>query len=193
MLLRSAIAAAWVLALGACASTGTTSYRHADGDYQGAYDGAYYAPAHDGYGDYYYDRPQIVDDGGYGCGAFGYGFGAPGWSFGMGYGYDPWLDSPCGFGAWYGMGYPWGWYRPWPRHRHHGGPPNGWVERGWNTLPRSAHAAWTADAGHFNRRSREERFRVLAPQALRAWDDGDRFGRRDPAANNPRERTTTQR
>ncbi len=122
---RVLIAAALVLALGACATNGT-AYRHADGDYSGVYDDGYYAAAGNGHGDYYYDRPQYVYDDYYGYGAgcyrFGYGFVPRGWSFGARFGYDPWFDGFCGYNAWYGFGpygYPYGWYGPWPHHRHH--------------------------------------------------------------------------
>jgi hypothetical protein len=130
---RFLIASMLALALGACASN-DSAYRHGDGSYRGAYNDGYYAAAENGYGDYYYDRPQVVYDGyyGYGCGALGYGFGAPGWGFGARFGYDPGFYGPCGYNAWYGFGYPWGWYQPWPRHHHHDNdhdaddPPGGW-------------------------------------------------------------------
>ena len=118
---RLVIAAALAFALGACASN-DTAYRHGDGSYRGAYNDGYYAAAENGYGDYYYDRPQVVYDDGYVCNGSGYGFGSPGWGFGARFGYDPWFDGPCGYSAWSGsgyFGYPYYGYRPWPRHHHH--------------------------------------------------------------------------
>ncbi len=137
MIRRLAIASITALALGSCASY-DSSYRHgyADGIDRGSYNDGYYAAVENGYGDYYYDRSQIVWNayGGYGyrCPGFGYGFGyfpgSYGYGFGSRYDCDPWNYSP-----WYGYGYPWGWYRPWPRHHHHNDndhdaddPPGGW-------------------------------------------------------------------
>ncbi len=114
-MIRRIVLAALAIALGGCATT-DPGYRqaHRDGSYRGAYDGGYYAESSDGYGDYYYDRPQLIVNeyyGGYGYPYGGFGFGSP-WQFGYGsrFGYDPWFRDP-----WFGYG----WYRPWPRHHHH--------------------------------------------------------------------------
>ncbi len=113
---RIVIAALFALALDGCA-TNDTGYRHsyADGSYRGRYDDGYYAASADGYGDYYYDRPQVVindySSGFYGGYGYGFGFYPGRFGFGARFGYDPWLYNP-----WYGYGYPYGWYRPWPRH-----------------------------------------------------------------------------
>ena len=110
MIRRLAISTALASMLGACASTNS----------------GYYTPSHDGYGDYYYDNPQVIVDehvapywdspywGGYY--GFGYGLGYfPGDCFGFQYGYapgfcgstyDPWL-----YGGYY-------------RHHHHGHGPH---------------------------------------------------------------------
>ena len=59
------------------AGSGCATYQagYADGSYTGAYDGGFYASARSGYGDYYYDRPQVVyeDYGSYSGFGFGYG------------------------------------------------------------------------------------------------------------------------
>ena len=181
--MRVLLAAGCALMLGACA-TSDTAYRHGDGSYRGPYDGGYYAAAHNGYGDYYYDRPQIVYDEGYACNGFGYGFGPPGWSFGAGFGYDPWFGGSCFGSAGYGFGYPYYWYRPWPRHHHHGPPDSG-------------HAALTiGDFGATERSADETRHAVGSRQrsAMRPQreprESGERFVpdpfRFDPAQPRPR-------
>ncbi len=107
------------LAVTGCATTAPAGY--ADGSYAGPYDGGYYAAAHNGYGDYYYDRPEVVYD--------DYGF-YPGFGFGFGYGYGPW---GFGYNPWYyrpGWGPWWGW-GGWHHHHHH------WDGHAW---PHVAHA-----------------------------------------------------
>jgi hypothetical protein len=105
MIRRLAISTALASMLGACATTHS----------------GYYTPGHDGYGDYYYDNPQVIVDehyapywdGPYWGGYYGFGYGLgyfPGDCFGFQYGYasgfcgyyDPWL-----YGGYY-------------RHHHHG-------------------------------------------------------------------------
>jgi len=81
------------LLLAGCATTDGT---------RGAYDDGHYVAAHDGFGDYYYDQPQIVAS--YDPWYHGYGFG---W---YGAGYGPW-----GFGGWG----PWFYGPPWYWHHHH--------------------------------------------------------------------------
>jgi len=110
MIRRIATIVLFALALGGCATD--PAYR-GDGNYRGAYNDGYYSAPADGYGDYYYDRPQVVFDAGYyGYGGpyagYGFGFGSP-WVFG--FGYDPWFRYP-----WYGYRYPHHWRRPWPPH-----------------------------------------------------------------------------
>lgn len=66
-------------------------------------DGGYYYPQYDGYGDYYYGRPEtIVREYGYGGWPY-YGHGYGYYGGGYRYGYDPW-----GWGGW-----------GWPYHRRH--------------------------------------------------------------------------
>jgi len=115
MIRRIAMTAAFALALGGCA----TDSAHRDGSYGGNYDGGYYSAPSDGYGDYYYDRPEVVID--YGAGYFGgpyvgYGFGfGPPWAFG--FGYNPWFYRP-----WWGDGdgdaddWHHRWHKPGPHH-----------------------------------------------------------------------------
>lgn len=101
---RLALSVAFALMLGGCAS------------YDSNYAGGYYAPGHDGYGDYYYDNPQVIVDEYY----------APYWGWGGYFPYDGFGFQP-GFGSgWYG-GYPYGYYDPWSfygwydyryQHRH---------------------------------------------------------------------------
>ena len=96
MIRRIALTTAFVLALGGCATYDSANHAaYRDGGYGGNYDGGYYSAPADGYGDYYYDRPEVVVD-------YGAGFGGPYASYGFGFGYAPW-----------GFGYdPW-FYRPW--------------------------------------------------------------------------------
>ena len=189
---RRLLIATLALALGACA-TNDTAYRHGDGSYSGAYDGGYYAAAENGYGDYYYDRPQIAYDDYYGCGGFGYGFGSPGWGFGARFGYDPWFYGPCGYNAWYGFGYPWGWYQPWPRHRHHDNdhdaddPPLGW-SGGHRFGAPMWHSAITLQNRSALRMERDMRM----PAWDRAVHDGSRFGRAEPAEHRSHPRDASQ-
>ncbi len=116
-MIRRIVVAAFALALGGCAIY-DSNYRpaSADGSYRGNYDGGFYAAPAGGYGDYYYDRPEVVVNefyGGYGYPytGFGYGFGYFPGRFGFGVGYDPWYYRP-----WYGYGDPYGWHRRWPHH-----------------------------------------------------------------------------
>lgn len=129
MIRRLAIAAALALTLGACASYpsgyGRDGYSHADGDgyYGGSYytgngysrDGSssdgYYAAGADGYGDYYYNDPQVILDDRYGYGYGGYGDPF----YGFGYGSFPYngFGVQLGFGPGYYGGYPYGYYNPW--------------------------------------------------------------------------------
>jgi hypothetical protein len=100
MIHRLAITAALASILGACATTNP----------------GYYAPGHDGYGDYYYDNPQVIVDEHYapywgGYYGFGYGLGYfPGDCFGFQYGYAPGF---CG-----GYYDPW-WYGGYYHYRRH--------------------------------------------------------------------------
>lgn len=119
MIRRIGIAAIFLLALGGCASYDPGAYGHRDGSYRGGYNDGYYAVAADGYGDYYYDRPEVVVND-FGTGYYGAGYyGYPYFGFGYGprsrFGYDPWFYNP-----WYGYGYSQAWYRPWP-HNHRRG------------------------------------------------------------------------
>ena len=105
MIRRFAIPTTLALLLGACAS----------------YDSGYYAPGHAGYGDYYYDNPQVIVDehypywgGYYGFGFFGPGYGLgyfPGDCFGFPYGYAPGFCDGF-YDPWWYVGY---------YHRHHHG------------------------------------------------------------------------
>lgn len=143
MIRRLAIPAALALALGACATYDSAyydrghndgylgSYYSSDGSYRGngyddgnygSYDGdGYYSPGADGYGDYYYDRPQVsyYD---YGS-AFGYGYGSYGFGYGQSYFPNDWFGLQ--FGSGYYGGYPYGFYNPWypgyyyGNHHHH--------------------------------------------------------------------------
>ncbi len=113
MIRRIAMTALLALALVGCAtydSVNREAYR--DGSYRGNYDGGYYSAPADGYGDYYYDRPEVVFsayDAGYFGGPYaGFGFGS---AWGSGFGYDPWFYHP-----WYGYRYPYYWHRPWHHH-----------------------------------------------------------------------------
>jgi hypothetical protein len=140
MIRRIFLTAAFAFVLGGCA---TDSVYH-DGSYGGHYDGGYYSAPADGYGDYYYDRPQVVVDGypDYFYGPYaGYGFGYASWGFG----YNPWFYRP-----WWVYGYhPWwgdhdhdgdDWWRhhhhhwsgqgPWPHTVSAGHAPRGGVSRG---------------------------------------------------------------
>ena len=80
MICRIAILAAFALAASGCAT-------YDDAYNQGYRTGGTYYAAANGYGDYYYDRPEVVfnDYGPGGYGGYGYGFG-----------YDPWF-----YNQWY--------------------------------------------------------------------------------------------
>ncbi len=142
MIRRLAIALIFALTLGGCASY-DAGYRHgyADAHHRGAYNDGYDTTAEVGYGDASYGRPLFMWDAydgyGYPCSGFSYGFGyfpgRDGFGFDSRFGYDPWSCNP-----WYGYGYPFGWYQPWPRHHHHDhhghdndhdadDPPGGWT------------------------------------------------------------------
>jgi hypothetical protein len=205
MIRRLAIASICALALGSCASY-DSGYRHgyADGNYRGSYNDGYYAAAENGYGDYYYDRPQVVMDE---YGSFGYGFGySPGYygfGFGSGFGYNPW----------YGYGYPYYWYQPWPRHHHHDNdhdaddpPPGGWSVGGHAGI---AHAqAMTALGGPsgvqlnspvrqpgLDYRYQRDPIRRPMPMLAPLTRDGDAFRseRREPSENRSHPRDASQR
>ena len=129
MIRRLAILAALALMLGACATynSGYAERGGRDGYYNSdAYSSGdgYYAAGHDGYGDYYYDNPQVVIDehyGSYGGGYSDYGYSPFGFGYGWGYPYNG-FGLQFGFGpGWYG-GYPYGYYAPWygwGDYRHH--------------------------------------------------------------------------
>jgi hypothetical protein len=89
---RTAALAVLAIALGGCATYGPGYY--ADGTYAGPYNGGYYSAPAAGYGDYYYDYPQVsyqYPDYYYGpYGGFGYGY-SPWWGFG----YNPWFFGAC--------------------------------------------------------------------------------------------------
>jgi hypothetical protein len=122
--MKSRFAILSVLAF-ALAGSGCATYQpgYADGSYTGAYNDGYYASAQNGYGDYYYDRPQVVyDDYGFYSG-FGFGYGYGPWGFG----YNPWFYRPWwGYNPWCGWG---GWH-----HHHH------W-QTGHETWPHIARAS----------------------------------------------------
>jgi hypothetical protein len=194
---RGFFVASLVLALAACA-TNNSAYRHGDGSYRGAYNDGYYAAAENGYGDYYYDRPQIVYDDysgyGYGCGAFGYSFGSPGWGFGARLGYDPWFYGPCGYNAWYGFGYPWGWYQPWPRHHHHhdndhdaDDPPGG-----WSGVHHANASTWYSATPLQNRSAMRIERVPRMPTADRFERGGARVERSEPADHRSHPRDASQ-
>ena len=123
MIRRLAIPAAFALTLGACATydsgyadrAGRDGYSSSDAYSSG--DG-YYAAGHDGYGDYYYDNPQLIVDQHYGSSWGGYyNFGYPSYGYDYGGGYFPYN----GFGPGWSGGYPYGYYAPWYgyQHQHH--------------------------------------------------------------------------
>jgi hypothetical protein len=193
---RVLAAAALALTLGACA-TNDTAYRRADG---------YYAAAENGYGDYYYDRPLTVfyDEFGYGspCLGFGYGWATPAWQYGFDWrhGYDPWFGGTCGYNAWYGFGYPWGWYRPWTRHHHHG-PPAAWMSNN-----RTIQAPSAATTMHLQQRlnrvagenagfgsERDSMRRPMPDSSSMRESDGSRFERREPVEHRSNRRDASQR
>lgn len=144
MIRRLAIPAALALALGACATydsgySNRSGYYSSDGYYRGsgyddgnydAYSGdGYYSPGSDGYGDYYYDRPQVIYNDSYssyyGGPYYGNGYGYGSYGFGYGLSYFPHNGFGIGFGSGYYGGYPYG-YSPWypgyyynGHHRHH--------------------------------------------------------------------------
>ena len=123
--------AALTLVLAGCA---TVPSGYSDGAYTGSYNGGYYAAAHDGQGDYYYDRPEVVYDdySGFSPG-FGFGYAAFGW----GWGFDPWFYRP-----WWG-------HRRWcdrdhdHDHDHHGPWPHAVAA---HSMPVHAMPARSADA-----------------------------------------------
>ncbi len=95
------------IALGAALLAGcATTETHGGGQAANAAGDGYYVAAHDGYGDYWYNDPQVMAN--YGQWGFGYGYGwyGPGFSP-WGFGYSPWFYGP-----------PW-WY--WHHHHHHDG------------------------------------------------------------------------
>jgi hypothetical protein len=108
MIHRLAIPTTIALLLGACAS----------------YYSGYYAPGHAGYGDYYYDNPQIIVDeycggGPYWGGYYDYGYPSYGFGYGLGYFPGDCFGSQFGYGpGFYGGYYPW-WYGGYYRRHHH--------------------------------------------------------------------------
>ena len=103
MIRQLAIPAAFALMLGACASY--------DSGYNRGYSSGtgYYVPGNEGYGDYYYDNPQVIVDDRYRPYWDGYGGYSPYNGFGFQFGFGP---------GWYG-GYPYGYSEPWYGYRHH--------------------------------------------------------------------------
>lgn len=183
------IASIVALALSACATSGS--------GYRQGYNGGYYAAAGNGYGDYYYDRPQVVVDD-----YFGYGYPYSG--FGYGFNYFP---GSFGFGyyPWHGYGYPYGWYQPWPRHHHHNDndhdaddQPGGWWtgnSHAWGVQMQAAALPGNGvlrqvrpDAGNY----RYQRDSIRQPAPVHG---GDAFHgeRREPSVNRPHPHDAAQR
>jgi hypothetical protein len=180
MIRRLAIASIVALVLGGCA-TYDSGYRHGygDGSYRGDYNDGYYAAAENGYGDYYYDRPQIVWNEPYG---YGYPWSGFGYGFSLRYGYDPW----------YGYGYPYGGYRPWPRHNHNDhdadDPPGGWSN---NHHVGGVRAQAVASPNDGSGVRIDKPVRQSSPD--RYQRDASHFERREPSGNRPHSHDAPQR
>jgi hypothetical protein len=212
MIRRLAIASICALALGGCA-TYDSGYRqgYADGNDRGSYNDGYYVAPENGYGDYYYDRPQVVADEywdyGYPYSGFGYGFGYFPGNFGFGF------NSGFGYSPWYGYGYPYYWYRPGPRHHHHDNdhdaddPPGGWSSGSHNGVAQAAVTAPGLRSGVRSRlvwqprqEDRTERYQrdpIRRPMTVDAprTHDGDAFRaeRREPSGNRSHSHDASQR
>lgn len=220
MIRRLAVASIAMLALASCASY-DSSYRHGygDGSYRGSYNDGYYAAPENGYGDYYYDRPQVVVDDYFGYGypysGFGYGFGYSSGGFGSNwpFSYDPWS-----YNRWYGYGYPYGWYRPQPHHDYNDHDaddfPGGWsgnrhggqIQSQTVTAPNEraygVRISRQVRQAAPNDRERRDPIRQQWGPAVRRYDvgvarlrdgDGMRGERREPARERPRRDDGSQR